>query len=68
METYIIESAAATDKKFVKQYLKYTDRDIKFPCKVSVITESGTQHYLVDLGNISGHEYLVIDWSKTFGY
>ncbi|MEC0107288.1 hypothetical protein P4H27_10100 [Paenibacillus taichungensis] len=68
MESYIIESTVATDKKYVKQYLKNADQEFKFPCKVSVITESGTQHYLVDRGNISGHEYLVIDWSKTHGY
>ncbi|MEE4561520.1 hypothetical protein [Paenibacillus polymyxa] len=65
MEEYTIENNVSTDKKFVKDYLSYTDHNFKFPCKLTVISPTGKKNYLVDKGNLKGHAFLVLDWSRT---
>lgn len=60
---YIIESVAQ-DKKFLRNYLSYTEEDYNYPCMITLKCVSGYKQYYVERSNIKGQGYLIIDWGS----
>lgn len=60
---YVIESSSL-DKKFLRNYLTYTDENYEYPCMITINSVSGCKQYYVERSNIRDQGFLIIDWSS----
>lgn len=60
---YIIETISS-DKKFLRNYLSFTNEKYEYPCMITLSSGSGYKQYYVEKSNIKGQGYLIIDWGS----
>lgn len=64
-EEYVIESILL-DKKFLRNYLSFTNEEYQYPCMITLSSASGRKQYYVERSNVKGHgqDFLIIDWGS----